>query len=255
MLMLAMTMLLFGAPSGLAQEINATVQQASPPAKAAPQQPVQASPAPAHVSSSSPAEPQVVTLPAGTKIPLTLANPIMPKSSRRGDSLRAVTAFPVTAGGQVAIPDGVYVEGKIEKLVKKDRFGHPWVEARFTRLVFPNGYVLELEAQSTEAYNAKPVEDQVAEGVGEAREPGPSANALESSFQQPVPPLQPLPKPNYGPAIGIAVGGAAAAVAVLVFATRHRYDNFFYDVGWQFDMVLQTPLKVDVAAWNADVNQ
>jgi hypothetical protein len=266
-------------------------QQAGPPD----QKPVDQ----ARPEAPAPVQTQRITIPVGTRIALTLANPINPKAARRGDSLHAVTAFPVAVNDQVAIPAGVFVEGVIEKLVKKDRYGHPWVKAHFTQMVFPSGYVLRLEGESTEArienpgsggeltaslsaveefggatnaesveelgatmsdgsgslVSADPVSGDEESGTSSIHENGPSAGDA-FQFQQPptLPPLPPLPKPNYGPAIAIGVGGAAAAVVIAVIAYHHRYDYFWYDAGWQFDMVLQSPLTLDAtAAWNPDV--
>lgn len=227
-------------------------QQGAPPVVS--RDTVPSGPAPAQTPKAD--DKQVVTIPAGTRIPLTLANPIKPKAARRGDSVRAVTAFPVAVDAQVAIPAGVYVEGVIDKLLKKDRWGHPGFEVHFTRMVFPNGYVLQLEAESEQARAGEPSESESADSqeVSNEHGDGPSAEDAFQFPQQPPPPtLPPLPKPNYGPAIGLGVGGAAAAVAILIIATHHRYDYFRYEVGWQFDMVLQSPLKVDAANWSADV--
>jgi hypothetical protein len=251
MLMLA-TMMLAMVSNGFAQEpVPAAGQEAPPVASPA------AGSEPQQSTTAQSDQKQLITVPTGTKVVLSLANPIKPKAARRGDSVRAVTAFPVTVNEQVAIPEGVLVEGVVDKLVKKDRWGHPWVEVHFTRMVFPNGYVLPLEAESTEAKAKEATGDEAAGVVERAHENGPSA---ESAFEFQLPPQQPptlppMPKPNYGPVIGLGVAGAAAAVAIAVIAAHHRYDEFFYNVGWQFDMVLQGPVQVDAADWNADAGQ
>jgi hypothetical protein len=150
------------------------------------------------------------------------------------------------------------MEGVVDKRVKKDRYGHPWVRVHFTRMVFPNGYVLRLEGESSEARATEPSENvpvdaTVAEDVSAGHADGPSAEEAFQFQQQPPPTLPPLPKPNYGPAIGLGVGGAVAVVAIAIIAAHHRYDYFWYDVGWQFDMVLQSPLTVDAERWGGDV--
>jgi type IV secretion system protein VirB10 len=191
-----------------------------------------------------------ITIPVGTRVSLTLVNPIKANAAHVGDSVRAVTAFPVAADGQVAIPAGVFVEGVIDKVNKKDPSGHPTVQFHFTRILFPNGSALPLDAASTEARAEIP-----SDSFGEAapvRENGPSA-AGAFEFQQQPPPLPPLPKPNYAPFIGAAVGGVAVAVIAGVLGSRHRNAGYVYDVGWQFEMVLESPLTVDATNWNADV--
>jgi hypothetical protein len=43
----------------------------------------------------------------------------------------------------------------------------------------------------------------------------------------------------------VAVGSAAVTILAVVFGHRHRYDNALFDSGWQFEMVLQSPLLLD----------
>lgn len=219
----------------------------------------------------APRENQSLTIPAGARITLSLVNPFKPKAARRGDAIRAVTAFPVTVGSEVAIPAGTYLEGAVDKLVKKDRYGHPWVEVHFTRMVSPSGYVLRLDGESTDArVNATGVDGELNSSTRQNsdfslnesldsspdHDDGPSAaGAFQFPPPQQPPALPPLPKPNYGPAIALGVGGAAAAVAVAVIAYHHRYDEFWYEVGWQFDMILESPLTLDPAIWNSDPGQ
>ncbi len=78
---------------------------------------------------------QTITIPVGTRIRLALANPISSKS-RRGDSARAITGFPVTVGTQLAIPVGTYVEGVIDKVTRGGRSG-PSLQMHFTRILYP----------------------------------------------------------------------------------------------------------------------
>lgn len=255
MLMLAITVFSAVASGAMQEPVAVAPASAAQQTQQGPPPVVSQDAVPAASAQAPPPEgKQVVTIPSGTRIPLTLANAINPKAARRGDTVRAYTAFPVTVDSQVAMPAGVLVEGVIDKLVKKDRYGHPWIQAHFTRMVFPSGYVLRLEAQSEEARAENPDEHSQ---PAAAHPSGPSdEDAFAFQFPQatnpPPPSLPPLPKPNYGPAIAIGVGGAAAAIAVAVIAYHHRYDYFWYGVGWQFDMVLQSPLAVDAANWNVD---
>lgn len=263
MLVLA-TIVFAAAPACWAQEsVAASVAQepvSTPATQSAPpvvsRDTVPAAKAEPQAATPGESQAQFLTVPAGTRISLTLANPIKPKGARRGDSVHAVTAFPVTVNEQVVIPSGVLVEGVVDKLIKKDRWGHPWVQVHFTRMVFPNGYVLPLEGQSTEAQAQEPSEDlQAAAPIPDtSHENGPSAgDPFEFQFPQPPPQqptLPPLPQPNYGPAIALGVSGVAAMVAIAVLSAHHRYDNFWYAVGYQFDMVLLAAVKVDAAAWD-----
>src|ERR1700761_4618095 len=62
-----------------------------------------------------------IDVPAGMKIPLNLVTQIMSKSTKPGDAVRAVVAFPVTVGSRLAIPAGTYVEGRLISAVNKGK--------------------------------------------------------------------------------------------------------------------------------------
>src|ERR1700731_4602710 len=71
---------------------------------------VTTSPAPG--APSAVVDPNVVTIPAGTKIPLSLKQAISTKNAREGDSVYAETAFPFVVNERVIIPAGSYIQGK-----------------------------------------------------------------------------------------------------------------------------------------------
>jgi hypothetical protein len=66
--------------------------------------------------------------------------------------------------------------------------------------------------------------------------------------QQSPPPL-PHSGPNTGLIVGGMVGTAAIAVLAIVLTGHHRAGNaLLFDTGWQFDMVLQNPLVIDLGS-------
>lgn len=183
-----------------------------------------------------------ITIPAGTRIPLSLTSPISTKA-RRGNNVRAVTGFPVTVGTQVAIPVGTYLEGVIDKLSKGGRSG-PSVQMHFTRLLFANGYSVSIDANNTEAKarspNSSPTDHSAF--VGE------KANSLAAGSSSQLPTVQP-PSSHTGAIVGLAVGGAAASAAIVILDRRHAGSGgVLFDAGWQFEVVLASPLSVDVAS-------
>src|SRR5215831_177872 len=54
-----------------------------------------------------------VTVPAGTRLAVTLENGISTRSAKAGDSLYFHTSFPVTQNNQVVIPVGSYIRGSL----------------------------------------------------------------------------------------------------------------------------------------------
>lgn len=86
-----------------------------------------------------------VTVPAGTEVLLQLKSGIDTKNSRVGDGVYCQTTFPVIVDNVVAIPAGTYVKGEIVKLHRAGRVkGRAEVRFRFTSLIFPNGYTVDM---------------------------------------------------------------------------------------------------------------
>lgn len=204
------------------------------------------------VQTTAPVSAHTLEIPAGTAIPLTLINPIKKKSTKPGDAVRATVAFPIMAGMQVAIPAGSYVEGVVKTVTARaSDTRQPEVGIHFTRLVFASGYSVNLDANSTQA-------EEVAPGLGTpGGAPGMELASLTPAgsmglFAQSTPTLPPLPQ--VGPPMGVVMGavfGGSAALMITIFAVMHhsqsKIDYVLFDAGWQFQMVLQSPLVVDAS--------
>src|SRR5580698_11395744 len=90
-------------------------------------------------------DPNVITIPAGTKIPLSLKQAISTKNAREGDAVYAETAFPFVVGDRVIVPAGAYIQGKIAQ-VERAGHGHGRAEIllHFTSMIYPSGYTVML---------------------------------------------------------------------------------------------------------------
>lgn len=197
---------------------------------------------------------QTITLPTGTKIPIALVSAVWSKSTHVGDTIRGVTGFPVTVGTQLAIPGGTYVEGTIKKITKPRAGTRGELVVNFTKLVFANGYTVIVDAVTPEAKLRAPRRDErTSPSDGDDLPPG----MVMSLDQGPTPPPLPKPKTSFGLVIGLAAAGAAVtAVVGLVFLARARgADYVIFGEGFQFDMVLQSPVSLDAERVAAAVNQ
>lgn len=91
------------------------------------------------------AEPAPLVIPAGTKVALSLKQAISTKTAKEGDSVYAITSFPVAIDNRIIIPPGTYVQGKISRV---QRGGHVKGRAEllmhFTSMIYPNGYTVML---------------------------------------------------------------------------------------------------------------
>jgi hypothetical protein len=189
---------------------------------------------------------QLIVVPAGTRIQLSLTSPIAAKSARPGYAVRAVTQFPVTVGTQLAIPVGSYVEGAIDKVTKSGRPA-PTMEIHFTRILFPNGFSLPVDGANIQATVQNPVSNSP-EVAGFSTPGAGTDGAIYSLAAQQSPSPAPLPRvgPNPGVVAGVGVASLAAIFVGVALLGRHRGggNGLLFAAGWQFEMVLKNPVSI-----------
>jgi hypothetical protein len=157
-----------------------------------------------------------IIVPDGTSVVLSLTSPLWAKSVKVGDSIYASTAFPVAVDNQMAIPPGTCTEGVIDALTRPRLLSsHAELQIHFTKLIFANGYTIELKPSSGDV--------QVSEGI----EPTKVTPAI----------------PNVEPAVAFVYADVSARSDVLL------------DNGAQFEMILQTPLALDARSVAAAVRR
>jgi len=201
--------------------------------------------------------PATITVPPGTLVALKLISTIKSRSTRPGDPVRAIVAFPLAIGTQVAVPAGTYVEGVIDKVTAHpSRGANPSVQIRFNRLLFANGYSVSLVAANTQA-SIREINDprRIPDLLADARDGAPF---LSEGFAagQTNPPLPPLPSvgPSPGKVAAIGIGAGAGILALTLVLGHHHAANMNYvlfDSGWQFQMAIQEPLTLDAAQVSA----
>ena len=90
-------------------------------------------------------QPQTYTVPAGTKVLLSLKSAINTKTAQHGDGVYLVSSFPVVENARVMIPVGVYVQGVVDRVQRPGRVkGRAQLDVHFTTMIFPNGQVVEV---------------------------------------------------------------------------------------------------------------
>jgi hypothetical protein len=107
----------------------------------------QATGAPAGEVMAETQDPNVAVIPAGTKIPLSLAQAISTKNAREGDPVYAQTTFPFVVDDRILVPAGTYIQGKISRVQHAGRSKQrAELLLHFTSMIYPSGYTVMLPA-------------------------------------------------------------------------------------------------------------
>jgi hypothetical protein len=197
-------------------------------------------PPPAAASENASA-PEQATVPAGTKIPLTLKQGITTKNARVGDPVYAQTAFPITRNDHIVIPAGTFVQGEIKRVQRPGRVkGRAELLMSFNSLIYPNGYTVILPGAvhgtpGSEDNDVKGQEGTIeggshkgkdAERIAETTIPGAAIGAIAGG----------------GKGAGIGAGtGAAIGLATVLFT---RGPEITLAVGDSIEMVLERNLTL-----------
>jgi hypothetical protein len=188
------------------------------------------------------------TLPAGTKLPLGLLRPLSVKNTGPGTDVYMQVTFPVTAGSQMLIPPGSYVQGVIGKIIRRDRSKASLeFELKSANLIFSNGYTVAI----TGAVSIAPTTAQLYQPQTARGQPVPAMAAVGG----PTPPMLPAPSLGNGPrdaAIGLGVAGAVGTVAFILLARR---SDVQMETGTPMEIILPAPLPLDPGRVMAAVQQ
>jgi len=182
-----------------------------------------------------------VTVPAGTKIPLTLKQGITTKNAHIGDPVYAQTAFPVTQNDQIVIPAGTFVQGTIRRVQRPGHVkGRAELLLSFNSLIYPNGYTVVLPGAvhgtpGSEDNNVKDDEGTIQGGSNKGKDVGKIAAATIPGAG-----IGAIAGEGKGAAIGAGVGGAIGLATVLLT----RGPEIHLSVGDSIEMVLERNLTL-----------
>jgi hypothetical protein len=185
-------------------------------------------------------------------VALGLLRPISIKKAKQGVTVYLQVTFPVTVGGQVAIPAGSYVQGTIEKVVKRDRTKQVMeFQMRSASVIFSTGYTVMLGSPVDVApTNARLMPAPLPRGSV------PVSSAVGGPAPPAPPPLPPLPSIGKGARnaiIALGVAGTAATVALAI--VHYRHDDVEMEAGTPVEIILQSPLLLDQERVQAAVQQ
>jgi hypothetical protein len=189
-------------------------------------------------------QPQTYTVPAGTKVLLSLKNGINTKTAQHGDGVYLVSSFPVVENARVMIPVGVYVQGVVDRVQHPGRVkGRAQLDLHFTTMIFPNGQVVEVPGvlnslPGSDGPKVKGNEGTVEQAGNKGRDVG---NVLKgAAIGAEAGAIGGGVNGNYGK--GIGYGSLAGAAAGTIYTLFTRGNEIVIPSGTSVEMVLQRPL-------------
>ena len=206
--------------------------QTDPPTPAA-----RPAPAPAQ---RAPGNGQTITVPAGTRLGVTLENGISTNSAKPGDSVYFRSSFRVTINNKVVIPVGSYLRGEVTDSKRPGHVkGKGELRIRLNTLILPNGYTVDLNAEphSTDAGGTK------TDSEGKITGPGGKGKDAETIATTTVAGagIGAIAGGGKGAGIGAGIGGLAGLAAVLLT----RGPDAQLPRGSSMDLVLERDLQLE----------
>jgi len=226
---------------------SATSPSAPTQPSAAPEATTPTAAEPVALSDSAPAR-KIYTVPAGTKVLLELRSAINTKSAKAGDGVYLSSTFPVVVGNRVMIPNGVYVQGVVDRVQRGGMKAKAQLDMHFTSIIFPNGSVVEIPGvvDSVPGSKNQTVKD---DGEGTIEQNGDKGRNAGQAAEIALPTGAGVG--TIGGAVsghpiegGLAgLGAGLATVGIVSLFTR----NADVDIprGTQVEMVLQRPLLLE----------
>jgi hypothetical protein len=184
----------------------------------------------------------MLTIPAGTRVPLSLKQAISTKTARDGDPVYAETAFPFVVNDHVVIPAGTYIQGKITHVQRGGHVkGRAEVLIHFTSMIYPSGYTVMLGGTIENTPGAEHTTMKDTEGtVRQDSETGRKAkSAAEGATTGAV--IGAVTNGGKGAGIGAGIGG----VAGLAIGMLSRGADVRLEPGTSIEMEIEREVTVD----------
>jgi type IV secretion system protein VirB10 len=186
----------------------------------------------------------MLTIPAGTSIPLWLKQAISTKTARDGDPVYAETAFPFVVNEKVVIPAGTYIQGRIERVQRGGHVkGRAEVLIHFTSMIYPNGYTVMLGGSVENTPGAEKTSMKDSEGtIRQDSEAGRKAETAAGAATTGAA-IGGITNGLKGAGIGAGIGGAAG----LAIGMLSRGADVRLEPGTSIQMEIQREVTVDAS--------
>lgn len=188
------------------------------------------------------AEKPMLTIPVGTRIPLSLKQAISTKTARDGDPVYAETAFPYVVNDRVVIPAGTYVQGKVTRVQRGGHVkGRAELLVHFTSMIYPSGYTVLLggsveNTPGAEKTTMKDSEGTIRQDSDVGKKVGAAAQGAGTGAV-----IGAVTNGGKGAGIGAGIGG----VAGLAIGMLSRGADVRLERGSSIEMEIQREVRVD----------
>jgi hypothetical protein len=187
----------------------------------------------------------IAVVPARTKIPIQLRQPVSTKNAVAGDPIYAQTAFPVVANGVMLIPAGTWVQGVVDRVKRAGRIkGTAELEFHLTTLIYANGYTVDLKAALDQVPGAESAavkepgivkqdaqkEKDVGHVITTASQTGMIGTIAGLAAQS---------------GTGIMAGGLSGLAAGTLIGILKRGDDVRFETGASLEISLSAPIGID----------
>jgi len=218
--------------------------QADPGAK--PANPAASPPAAGSITERPAQDAHSVVIPAGTKVPLSLAQAISTKNAREGDPVYAQTTFPFVLNERILIPAGTYIQGKISHVEPAGRSKkRAELLIHFTSMIYPSGYTVMLPGyiENTPGADDKGVKDkegtiQQDKDTGKRVEDAAKGAAVGGTVGS-------IGGLAAGGLNGARYGGLAGIAGGVAWALLQHGPQVKLDVGTSIEMEIQRDVPID----------
>jgi hypothetical protein len=199
-------------------------------------------------TASPQSDPNVVVIPAGSKIPLSLKQAISTKNAREGDAVYAETSFPFVMNDRMLIPAGTYIQGKISRVEKPGRSKkRAELLIHFTSMIYPSGYTVMLpgSVENTPGADNKKVKDS----EGTIQQDGDKGKRVEEAAKGAAigGTVGTIGGAAAGGLNGARYGGLAGIAGGVAWALLKHGPDVKLDVGTSIEMEIQRDVPVDAS--------
>ena len=185
-------------------------------------------------------------LPAGTRLPIQLRQPLSTKNAQPGDAVYAQTTFPIVAPGGIAIPAGTWVQGVVDSVRRAGRIkGTAELQFHLTSLIYANGHTVDMAAAIAQVPGAQGASVHEPGVVKQDSEKGQDLQRTLDTASK-TGQIGALTGIAVNPSIrSLGVGGLAGIAAGTLIAMLARGTDVRFDAGTSVEIGLTHAIAID----------